>query len=103
MAEAKAEAQADGRVFTICEGRDTTTARGWHFQVHSSHVTSRSCPVHLVSDAPVVHNKTAATQAEHTRQGRTTVVSLSQGLVQPDAEVDSKITDSANNVRIPCE
>ena len=48
MAEAKVEAQADGRVFTICEGRDTTTARGWHFQVHSSHVTSRSGPVHLV-------------------------------------------------------
>ena len=97
MAEVKAEAQTDGGVLTISEGRDTTTARGCHFQVHSSHVTSRSGPVHLVNDAPVVHNKTAGTQAEHTRHVRTTVVSLAQGLVQPDAEVDSKITDSAKN------
>ena len=57
MAKAKAEAQAGRRVFTICEGRDKTTARGWHFKVHSSHVTSRSGPVHLVNDAPVVQKK----------------------------------------------
>ena len=97
MAEAKAKTHADTSVFTMCEGRDTTTERGCHFQVHSFPVSTRSGPMHLMNDAPLVHNKTAAQQFEHTRQVRTTIVRLSQGLVEPNAEVECKIAESANN------
>ena len=97
LTDAKAEAQADGRVFTMCEGKDTTSANGWHVQVHSTHVTTNSGRISMVNDAPLVHNKTAVTQAAHTQKVRSTIVSLSQGEVKRDVEVHSKISDSANN------
>ena len=97
LTDAKVEDQADGKVFTMCEGRDTTSANGWHVQVHSTHVTTNSGRISVVNDAPLVHNKTAATQAAHTQQVRSTIDTLSQGDVRRDVEVHSKISDSANN------
>ena len=50
-----------------------------------------------MNDAPLIHNKTAVTQAAETQQVCPTIVRLLQGSVKPEEDVDSKISDSANN------
>ena len=90
LAGAKVEAQVDGGVRTMPEGRDTTSDMAWHVQVHPSHVNTSSGRVSVVNDGLLIH------YAE-TQQARSTMVGLSQRSVKPEKDVDSKISHSANN------